>query len=115
MPSNDPCRFSASCPLPYSKLSDEGKQVLFARTTQPGFTGLTLEQTGYETWEELGQAVVDSQWEKMPGTADWAMFPEVDSLTGAFDQTITLDARSLGSAYMYGGMQVGFQRGRWGF
>lgn len=63
----------------YAKLSDADAAHLFARTTEPDFAGLVLKETDYKTWEELGDAVVDSRWEKMRGTAKWVMFLHVPS------------------------------------
>ena len=99
----------------YDRLElEEQRQALFARTQQPGFVGLSLEDTGYKSWEAMADRAEEMLWAKCAGTANWVMFPAVDSLTGALDQCVTFDARSLGIGYKYSGYQVGFERNRWG-
>merc|ERR550514_2086033 len=88
--------------------------MVFRSTMEPGFTGLTLEQTGYESWDAMADAVEESNWKKQPGTADWVVFPETDRETGAFHQRRAFDARSLAYAFTAAGDQLGFEKNRWG-
>ena len=86
----------------YDKLeTEEEKHELFQRTQQPGFTGLTLQETGFKSWEAMADRVAETKWAKRMGTQQWVMFPAVDSLSGAIDQHVTFDARSLGIGFKY--------------
>ena len=41
-------------------------------------TGLTLQETGFESWEAMADRVAETKWAKRVGTA--VMFPAVDSV-----------------------------------
>ena len=77
---------------------DVAVECVFAKTTQAGFAGVALEDTGYESWEAMADACEASRWAKQAGTSMWVLFPNVAADTGTIDQFTTFDARALALA-----------------
>lgn len=93
---------------------DVAVECVFAKTTQAGFAGVALEDTGYESWEAMADACEASRWAKQAGTSMWVLFPNVAADTGTIDQFTTFDARALALALIAAGAQLGYEPNRWG-
>ena len=69
----------------YSKLSESEARRLRAKVADPsGFAGLEIEDTGYESFEELVAACRASGWVLDAAALDRPLFPGVDEDTGRF-------------------------------
>ena len=79
----------------YSRLGVEAAAEMRARARAPGFTGLSAQECGFESYTEMAAACMAGRWAKDENVDSWATFPAVDPETDAFLQETAEDAQVL--------------------
>ena len=95
----------------YSKLSESEARRLRAKVADPsGFAGLEIEDTGYESFEELVAACRASGWVLDAAALDRPLFPGVDEETGRFLFTETFEVERICKKLVDTGIKMGMHK-----